>query len=322
MREPYQSYINERAANLAATLNELVGETNLQLCPRAILDAERYFDDSSALIYGCVVDRLEDGEKSALYLADDDHCNGTVVWQTECGLDYAQQIIQAGNQVRLKDPRESDGRGQVTASTLQEVKAALQDHPSLETNGMVVMPHLVEVTDRVSIGRIRLGPLGTYAYIGREFVTRRNESDVYAGADLAVVNNATTEGLKTAADQLGIDPKSIDLARGALLGFEKLALHVGRVSVDILSGRVDNGDTILTVVDLTPRIGNNTPPEVEAIKALRDNGAQGHVAHVRCRLHYDPTDSNPPAGVRYIDTNSLIATTTVTDLASVRTHYS
>ncbi len=218
----------------------------------------------------------------------------------------------------MKDPRASDGRGQSIADTPEEVAALFDDTATLESTGLVVMPHIAAVTDRYSIGHIRLGPFGTYTYLGREHIIDHDNNSVYAGADLAVMPSDEAAALEHAAQTLEVPPKIIYLAQQALQHFEALAVYDGRVSVDILCGRSDNGQLLSAVVDITPRVGNNTPPEVEAIKALCEQGTGQHVAYASGQLYYISKET--PAiskAARYIDTESLVSTAVVTDVIRV-----
>src|SRR5438477_494633 len=66
MGEPHRTYIEQRAEAIEDVLSPIVGDTNVQLCPRAILPHEAIFSDP-AIIYGCVVEEERHGHKTVLY---------------------------------------------------------------------------------------------------------------------------------------------------------------------------------------------------------------------------------------------------------------
>lgn len=321
MPEPYKTYVDERAASIAETLTLIVGEqTNVQLCPRAILPEEVYFTDPSAIVYGSVVNHLKDGEKSVLYAKDaSTSTDGVVAHCPHAGLAYAKRILDSGNRIRFKDPRESDGRGQSILSSAAEAETALFNFSALHESGAVLMPHIATVKDRFSIGQIRLGELGVFSYIGREFITARDGQDSYGGADLAVIQGNTINSLEHAALKLDIPTSAIGAAKDALHRFKRVVRHAGRASVDILCGEMDNGAVLNAVVDITPRVGNNTPPELEAIKALlSEDATTPHIAYSSARLHYNPQSASiDPNATRYIDTETLVATASVSELEKI-----
>ncbi len=106
MPEPYNGYIEARAIVIARTLEAIVGEVNVQLCPRAILPSERHFGvaeqtTTDALIYGCVVKQREDGDKSVLHKMNNGSPDmGIVAHSRDAGLAYAETVLRAGNRVR------------------------------------------------------------------------------------------------------------------------------------------------------------------------------------------------------------------------------
>lgn len=158
MPEPYKSYVDERAGNIAATLGTIVGEeTDVQLCPRVILPAERYFREGpEALVYGCIAPSHENGYKSALYReTDPGTAHGIVARTVQRAESYASLLIQRGDRVRIKDPEGTNCMGQSVAATMPEVNSFFRvEVPPKE---MILMPHLNKIIDRFSIGRIQLG---------------------------------------------------------------------------------------------------------------------------------------------------------------------
>ena len=155
MPEPYKTYVKQRAENIADTLTQVVGDTNVQLCPRPILAEEQVFNEADNLILGSVVNRLDDGYKSLLYTGQIK--SGIVAYSMAEAADFAQKLLERGERVHFKDPRESDGHGQLVAETPDQIADFLADFDELESNGVIIMPHLVHISDRFAVGKLALG---------------------------------------------------------------------------------------------------------------------------------------------------------------------
>lgn len=314
MPEPFKSFVRERAENIAVTLGAIVGDADVQLCPRAILPEEQFFPkDSGALIYGCVVPSHESGYKSVLYEgADPEAAYGIVAntaWRAEA---YASMLLQRGDRVRIKDPEGTNCVGQSIAATMPEVDAILREEGV--SPGAVLMPHLCKISDRFSAGRIRLGQRGVYTYVGREYITGTDGgTEQYAGVDLVVTRSGDNTALKQAAQKLDIPPKILQLSRDSLRRFSKRVIYDGRASIDLLTGTTDTGRPVETAVDVTPRVGNNTPAEIEGIAALSDDPAAAF-ACASVRLHFDPEKKKIPVATRYVDNPRLVVAAKVTEV--------
>ncbi len=155
MPEPYKTYIAQRAESIGRTLAPVAGDTDVQLCSRAITSDERLFDAT----YGCVVADPADGLKSVLYRPEfGAHADGIVTQSPAEARAYATELLQRGDRIRVKDPAQSDGDGQFVVAGFEELDA-ITDHPLLRTTGLVLMPEIARITGRFSIGRINLGRL-------------------------------------------------------------------------------------------------------------------------------------------------------------------
>lgn len=309
--EPYYSYVTQRAQTVAETLRPFVGDTNVQLCPRPILPHEQVFpDDPQAIIFGSVVRRPEDGEKSVLY--DQERAHGIVAYSIEEAADFAGKLFARGDCVRFKDPRASDSHGQTRAETPEEAADFLANFGDLEQCGIIVMPHLAKITDRYAIAEIDLGEHGRYVRLGRELAFEHSDRLGYGGTDIGLVRADDTEALLRLEQKLQIPPSVRKMAQLSLWLFAERAVRVGYASVDVLEGYTDSGRPVADVIDLTSRVGGATPAEVEALAALHD-GAR--IAYSRSRLHYSPTE--PDDGKLYVVTPSLVITAQVTGTEGV-----
>ena len=284
----------------------------MQLCPRAITPDEVVVDGR---VYGCVVSDLTAGYKSVLYKANN---IGIATQSDQEALDYVKESLEAGNRVRMKDPRESDGMGQSVVETTEKAEAVLESFDALTTTGIVLMPHIARITDRLSFGHINFNGAGSFQYVGREEVLRRDECEVFAGADIALTYGDKLHN-ERAMHQLDIDPLAREVAQRAIAHFKNQTLHSDRVSVDVLSGYTDNGTKITAAVDVTPRVGGNTPAEVLAIQALTTQSAG--VAYASGRLVYSPEPGVCPEGATtFVDTDTLLIHARVESLEEYASH--
>jgi hypothetical protein len=308
--EPYKSYVEQRATSVAGVLEDIVNGFDTQLCPRAITPDEVVFTSPDAIIYGCVVNRVEQGEKSVLY-RDNMKLGqlGIVTGLEEEATAYIQHQLNAGNKVRIKDPAESDGRGQSMAETKEKALELFLNRDGAKE--MVLMPHLDEISDRLTIGVINLGQLGTFSYMGREHLTENGELEVYGGGDIGVARIDDAEALDTIADTFDIHPVARKRAELALKRYQDLITHAGRVSVDVIIGKTDSGLSVISPVDITPRVGGTTPAEVLAIRELVQSN--NVVAYASSRLYYNPNGQHVP-GMRFVDTPSLRITANIKEV--------
>jgi hypothetical protein len=315
MAEPYKSYVNERAENIAAKLATIVGDTNVQLCPRAILPEERYFPAASnALVYGCITSEHGDGYKTVLYdQADPEAVHGVTVGTLHQAAAYASTLISRGDRVRVKDPKGTNCMGQSVASSVPEVCTAFEKEGLEE---VILMPHLSKIADRFSAGTIRLGGHGTFQYVGREYITTTDEeAEKYAGVDLIVARHGDGGALRRAAKKLDMPDRILALSKSGLNRAADRMVYDGRVSVDLLSGTTDSGRTIEAAVDITPRVGNNTPAEIEAIAALKAD-PRAALACASVRLHFKSAEEKTFAALdtRYVDSSALVVAAKVTEV--------
>ena len=309
MPEPYKTYVRQRSQNVANVLQDVVGDTNVQLLPTAVTEANIIVDRNNGdLVYGCIVENPNDAYKSAFFNGNE-FAAGVVAFDVDSAMRYASQQLRAGNTVRIKDPRQSDGDGQIAATTIEDVADFVANYDDLAKTGLVLMPDML-ILDRFSAGVIDLGQHGEYRYYGREHVTPHEGREVFGGGDLAVARTLDHDRLHTAAEQKLYIPPEVRVLADAAIGFyRKQVKHAGRVSVDVLEGITNNGRKLTTVVDVTPRVGGHTPTEALAIRAL--NQTKADVAHASGRLLYNPAET-PKTGTNFVDTPSLVINAAVT----------
>ena len=305
MPEPYKTYVKQRSEAIAKELEPVVGETDVQLCPRAIVPEEKIFHEKDSIVYGAVVDQLDAGYKSALYNGSAGHNTSAIsTIDVERVLNYAMSLFLTDRKVRIKDPLESDGQGQYVISNIYDLKNLL--HGPLANKEVVAMPHLDTVFDRVSVGMIALKKAGCYVYIGRETMIKHDGREVYGGTDLGLCRLENRTLLEQIAYHFDIPFSILCMGQQAIKNYCE-GLHVaevGRVSVDILNGKHDNdSEARAMVVDVTPRVGGATPAEVLAIGAI--HATPGALALARTQLLYNPVQS-PQTGTNFIDTETLV----------------
>lgn len=304
MEEPYRTYVEQRSDSVASVLTDIVGDTNVQLCPRAITPEEQVFDDPGAIVYGAVVRTIADGYKSILYYPNrsfDDY-SGMVAKSPGEAMTYASLQFKKGNKVRLKDPIESDGAGQTTASNPDEVYDFYSLNPRFLETGLVIMPNLSEINDRISIGKIALSDFGSFLYFGREFSIEHEGRPVYGGSEIGLYREGDYKSEITVTKEFGISDTLRVLGRYALKDYEQVTLNLGRASVDVISGFTDNGDPYADAVDVTPRVGGVTPAEVLAIRELI--GEHRDVVYSRSSLYFGD-NTRDISGQLFVNTPTL-----------------
>jgi hypothetical protein len=302
MPEPYKTYVKQRNKAIALVLEDIIGDNNMQLCPRAILPEEQLFPHDSNSVYGAVVKKIEDGYKSVLYQENSGGL-GIATSSTNVAVKYALDQIQRGNRVRLKDPHESDGRGQHVIESIDELPSLFDELSEDGSRGCVLMPHISHISQRLSIGRMALGKFGNFTYIGREETIQHDDSEVYGGTALGLFHSHTVENLQKIEQHFDVPPELTALGESALNAYSTLALQSVRVSVDVVRGTTDNGDLLSTVIDITPRVGGTTPAETIAMREIALN--PNSICYASSRLLYNPLAS-PQTGLNFIDTDTLV----------------
>ncbi len=305
MPEPYKTYVRQRAQAIAEVLQDVVGETNVQLCPRAITEEERAFAPGEAIVYGSVVDQSYLGYKSDLYNPryNNDIRSGIVARTIDEALAYTEQQLAIGNRVRLKDPTESDCQGQLTIESNDQITDYFSGDSHDTTFGTVLMPFMSNIIDEVSVGRIDLKDHGSFYYYGLESKTEHEGASVYGGTRIGLFSANRPDNGCQVVQQFDMLPMMAVVGRCALNDFVDYATReTGRVSIDVVRGSTDNGTILIEAVDVTPRVGGVTPAEVLAIQALVDSNAD--VCYARSRLLYDHPET-PVTGKNFIDTASL-----------------
>lgn len=302
--EPKETYIGQGMEVIAGVMEDIVGETNVQLCPRVIEPAEEYFkEDNQAIVYGTIISEPNDGNKSILYSRDFRRYKSYGVGTDSCdeAKHFAREVFDQGNRVRLKDSRASNGRSQHVVENMRDMIDAFHDINEDSNFRVVVMPNLETVEQRISVGRINLGKFGVYNYVAREEITQDSGIQVYEGAQIGLYHEGNDAAKNLAVAEL----KTSYLAH---MGFTMLDIYrtfayAKRASVDVISGTTQNGKIFADVVDITPRIGVITPAELLAIREIKAN--ESAVCFAGVKLLYKPK-AIPLTGVNFVDTDELV----------------
>lgn len=314
MPEPYKTYVRHRNGTIADVLSDVVHDEDVQLCPRAILEEEKVIE-SSDLVYGAVVANLEDGYKTVLYRDEFRHLGqvGLATGSVHEASEFAIREFDSGNRIRVKDPKESDGNGQHTVETTDELAQAFNEVRNDETEDVVVMPHLKDISHRLSVGHINLGKFGSFSYVGHEQIIQHEGSDVYGGTDIGLFGGSKTENFDKICDALEIPRSLAELGIRAIRRYSRIVRHLGRVSVDVIEGTTDSGQKVSSVADITPRVGGVTPAEVLAVREIDRANDPDMICLASSQLLYNP-DDRPSVGHNFVDTDSLVINARVTDL--------
>jgi hypothetical protein len=127
---------------------------------------------------------------------------------------------------------------------------------------------------------------------------------VLGGSDIALSRGCVF--VEHAVKKMELNPEAIALGRRALRSYAASVLQLGRANVDVLIGRTDNGEKLVTAVDVSPRMGGTTPAEVLAIREIATRSAKvPEVYQASARLLYD-SDERPRTGKNFVDTPTLI----------------
>jgi hypothetical protein len=173
------------------------------------------------------------------------------------------------------------------------------------------MPHFERISHRISVGSIALGAIGNFSYLGREETTMYEGQQVYGGTSLGLYHSDHLLREASVADAFDISPELVRLGKKALATYAGLTIKSGRVSVDVIEGMTDSGETLRDVIDITPRVGGTTPAETLAIRAtFKDSDMH---CYATSRLLYKPA-SSPTTGVNFIDTESLVINAYIEDV--------
>jgi hypothetical protein len=217
---------------------------------------EQLFQGDNDLVYGVVVRDSHHGYKSVLYADTFAACTkyGIATQSAEAATAYASGQFKQGNRVRLKDPRESDGQGQHTVETIEQLLNIFHAIGAESDCGLVVMPHLKKIVHRICAGTIALGNAGIFHYLAGEELTHHNGTEVFGGTTIGVFRDTAPGRQREIEQRLDIPPHLAGLGQTALQAYAHLALIPGRVSVDVVEGITDNGTCIQDVVDITPRV--------------------------------------------------------------------
>ena len=305
MPEPYYSYVRQRSETIAKVLGSIVNGSNVQLCPRAITPDELLYKGEDDILYGTLVHNFADGFKSVLYKNDfsETKRQGLFTNDTSVAKEYATVLFREGNRARIKNPLESDGKGQITIESMSEFDNVFEEINSTNQIGVVIMPHIAHINRRISVGKIELGAVGTFMYLGLEEIQCYEGEMVYGGTTLGLFREDNLQGYNQVQDALRIPARLANLGRDTLRAYQAMVMKIGRASVVVIEGLTDNGSLLEDVVDITPRVGGTTPAEVLAIREVYN--CPEKVCFAKSQLLYNP-DSSPLTGINFVDTPGLV----------------
>jgi hypothetical protein len=314
MPEPYKTYVRERNDSIAEVLADVVQGADVQLCPRAVLEEEVEVDESG-IVYGAVVSKLAEGYKSLLYEGglQDLSKVGVSTGDYNEAEEFALKELEAGNRVRVKDPKESDGNGQYVIENIGELGAVFGEIAADTGGEVVLMPNLEEISHRVSVGHINLGRYGVFGYLGNEQSLARGGSEVYGGTEMGLFTAGHTENMRLVEESLDIPHALSELGSKTIEEYERIAIRLGRVSVDLVQGVTGSGETVQAAIDITPRVGGVTPAEVLALRDV--SRSPDSVCFARSRLLYGP-DEKPTTGSNFLDSEDLIINAEIVELVA------
>src|SRR5690606_9249798 len=153
-------------------------------------------------VYGAVVKQICDGYKSILYLKGVTS-RGIFAQEVKEAVENFSEVERKGNRDRLKDPQDSDGHGQHNIENKNEAISKFNEVKENNGLGCVLMPFL-DVTQRISIGQLKLSGIGNFLYVGREETTSHRESIVYGGTKLGLFHEENKAGEQQAAQHFEI----------------------------------------------------------------------------------------------------------------------
>lgn len=215
----------------------------------------------------------------------------------------AGRRLLARGPVRIKPVRATAGRGQVVASDVAGLDAALDaalgamDEAELSAHGLVLEENLVEATT-YSVGQVRVAEL-VASYWGTQCLTPDGTGEaVYGGSELVVAR-----GGFEALDALG-PPEAARLAAAQARTYDDAAMEcfpgifVSRRNYDVIRGVDAAGRPRSGVLEQSWRMGGASGAEIAALEAFRADPAARAVRARTVEL-YGPGHVPPPGATVY-----------------------
>jgi uncharacterized protein DUF3182 len=209
------------------------------------------------------------------------------------------QLLARGP-VRIKRALGIGGRGQTVAADRVGLEQALAetDMEEIERYGVALEEHLEAVTT-YSVGQVRIDEL-LVSYCGTQRLTQNNEGvQVYGGSDLRVARGGFDALL--ALDHPPAVRRAIDQAlrydAAAFRAFD--GLFASRRNYDVAQGVDGAGQPRSGVLEQSWRIGGASGPEVEALKAFRDDPALRSVRATSTEVYGKPPALPAGAVIHY-----------------------
>jgi hypothetical protein len=304
--EPYFSYIRDRNGIVARHLGGLLRIADVEegsFCEpssghvyhvpsRTLTQAEaevRHITDPSDLYGGVIGENSLPTSKTALHqvvgespagysrqvanaLAESGvTLPGFAVFNRADATTAYQNLSQNGQQVRLKEPFQSDHEGQavvISEMALQNYMAGITD-AALHEQGIVLEANVLD-PQTISAGSIILNGR-TYSFYGSQKSVIHKGRERFGGGEILVIEGDLLDLNKTLID----DTPENDHTRTAIIQahqahsiFSYYDPTLSRYSFDVVQGMDAQGNFISGVCDQTFRVGGLTPAEMLAIEAF------------------------------------------------------
>lgn len=340
--EPYNGYIRQRNGKVAqhiadivgmryAGLLDSVGPVTYPVPARTVLKADipHVVDESD--FYGGAVERIGHVGKSILHPALSSTDNMPDFYSThfpslvsECVLPgYTAFSSEAastslatlyahfpGEEVRVKDPDESDGLGQsVYAFDGFHIEFTNAFKTDIAKTGIVFELNVQE-PKTISIGYATFGNQ-TYSFVAHQ----KNDTDMgrnrYTGCNVQVI-----AGSMDGIHDLDLTDSERRAVAKVLQFYEAYSYFnplASRLSFDVVEGSTRKGDRIEGVTDITARLGGTCPALVLAAERLRRDQTLSSVS-AEVTLNYNPAHSLPEENGAEV----FIASHPFDDLSSLR----
>ena len=323
--EPYNTYISERNANVGGHLAkiqgiEFTGEyTDSQLdtkhkyyVPAKTLQseiAEELGIRTSQDLYGGVVEHHIFATKAILHPTLYPNSPKPNVYPAnfttrivEMGLvlpgyttfdpsfNEAQEIFnrlqQQGFNVRLKEPDQSDGDGQLRVADQSDLaKTIARYHPEYVVCKGIVLEANMEEATTVSVGQTTIAGRD-YSHIAFQKDIRDKGRTMYGGAVMRIFRKGLDHLAQNHFQESHI-AIAVQQSYQMYEAYGDLDPKLSRASFDILQGYDARGNFSSGVTDQTFRLGGSSPAEVLAIEYLNTNPNADFI-DAEVTLDYDP----------------------------------
>ncbi|RZL62611.1 MAG: DUF3182 family protein [Variovorax sp.] len=214
-----------------------------------------------------------------------------------------RELLKAGR-VRVKAVRATGGRGQAVVSDPVSLDAALDELPTLATDGVVLERNLC-APRTLSVGQATVGEV-RIAYYGLQRLARNHSGElVYGGSDLTVVRGdldalcamPLEAPLRLAIDQARRYHAAVTASFPGFLA--------SRINYDVAQGRDDAGQWHSGVLEQSWRVGGASGAEIAAMEAFREQPERALV-RASCVEVYGDVDLPPGATVYFSDIDPAV----------------